>query len=191
MEILAFRYEAGGSYLVAAWLEPGPPIPIGALGRLDASGLLLYSGSARRGLWARLARHLRRSDGSLPVSNPGLFISHFARLGHTLDERREKRLHWHVDHLLESPRASVCWVAALPGSHVECGLVRRLLEREESWCPMEGFGSSDCPIDCPAHLVGWREPDTIRSALRDALSRLPVHLAVLLGPDAVEEIRPP
>lgn len=53
---------------------------IGRLGSfLFPAGTYVYTGSARRNLEARIARH----------------------------RRREKPLHWHVDYLLASPHASV------------------------------------------------------------------------------------
>ena len=57
-----------------------------------AAGTYVYTGSARRGLEARLARHLRSS----------------------------KRLHWHVDHLLAVPGVRI--VAVRRSRLAECRL---------------------------------------------------------------------
>ncbi len=95
----------------------------GSLGRLDfEAGLYAYVGRARRGLASRLARH----------------------------HRREKRLRWHIDYLLQAVgpgRVSSLSLAArgLP----ECRLAKLVRQQAEGWVPR--FGSSDCR--CPSHLL--------------------------------------
>lgn len=55
-------------------------IAVGRMGVYEfPAGRYIYTGSAKRSLEARIARHLRR----------------------------DKRLHWHIDYLLASPSASV------------------------------------------------------------------------------------
>lgn len=59
-------------------------LAVGRLGRFDfPAGIYLYTGSARRNLEARIARHLRR----------------------------EKTLRWHIDYLLVAPGVRVLDVA--------------------------------------------------------------------------------
>ncbi len=68
-------------------------LSIGQLGVFDfPAGSYVYTGSARRNIEARIARHLRN----------------------------EKKLKWHIDYLLASPQASISKVTqyALP----ECGI---------------------------------------------------------------------
>jgi len=68
---------------------------IGRLGEFDIpAGRYLYSGSARRGLEARIARHLRR----------------------------QKRLRWHIDYLLRAPGVRV--VGVIRSRRGECALNR-------------------------------------------------------------------
>lgn len=85
----AFWLEAGaspepgpGSVTYQLWIRVSQPLSFaaGALGQRSlAPGNYCYTGSARRNLAARLARHLAR----------------------------EKRLHWHVDYLLGQPGVAV------------------------------------------------------------------------------------
>lgn len=88
-----------------------------------AAGYYLYLGSARGpgGIRARVARHLRR----------------------------DKPVHWHVDHLTGPGR--VTRVIAAPGGN-ECDLATRALTLDTVTVPVAGFGSSDCRR-CSAHLL--------------------------------------
>lgn len=90
------------------------------------AGDYLYVGSARGpgGLRARLGRHLTGAG----------------------------RPHWHIDALrgwAEIVGAYYC-SAALP---LECHWTRSLLALPRVSAPAPGFGSSDCPSGCMAHLV--------------------------------------
>jgi len=68
---------------------------IGRLGEFDfPAGRYVYTGSARRNLDARIARHIRH----------------------------EKALRWHIDYLLTSP--GVCVVEVVRWRRGECGLNR-------------------------------------------------------------------
>ncbi len=134
---------APGSYaLILEALAP-TEISVGRLGPFTLpAGRYVYLGSAHGsgGLAARLARHARR----------------------------DKRLHWHVDHL----------TAALPLVHVyartgserlECAWTQRLLATTAARAPIHGFGNGDCRSGCPAHLV--RLPDDLSLArLEEILS---------------------
>ena len=96
-----------------------------------------------------------------------------ARLGR--HAASEKKLHWHVDYLLEVTELREMWVtkdaqrrehdwAALVSGSMQGGLVA------------DGFGSSDC--DCPSHLFYFtRRPSYERFA----------QIAAEMGP--VERIR--
>lgn len=68
-------------------------IEVGSLGRfLFPAGVYIYTGSARRNLEARVARH----------------------------RRRDKTLRWHIDYLLSRPWAHV--IATRTGTQNECEL---------------------------------------------------------------------
>lgn len=87
------------------------------------AGLYVYAGSARGpgGIRARILRHLNR----------------------------EKRRHWHVDHL--TAVASIVSIIAFPGAD-EHAVLGAALGLEGAETPVKGFGSTDCS-SCPAHLV--------------------------------------
>jgi Uri superfamily endonuclease len=78
--------------------------------------------------------------------------------------RRDKRHHWHVDHLVAAGRVAGFW--GRPGAR-ECDLVRRLLTVRGVEVPAPGFGSSDCRT-CAAHLLSLAagaDIDAVLSAL--------------------------
>ncbi len=107
------------SYQLLIRVEAPATVRVGALGvhRFDA-GWYLYTGSARRSLTARLTRHLRR----------------------------EKKLRWHIDHLLAAPGVTVTgWRTS---ARSECAWNRAIGGK----VVMPGFGASDCRSGCGAHL---------------------------------------
>ena len=118
-----------GSYLLLLTVDQPCDITVGRLGRRSyPHGDYLYCGSALGGLEARLARH----------------------------ERREKRLHWHIDYLLAQATLMGAWV--MPGTmRLEC-LAQQALCRLGG-APVRGFGSSDCR--CPGHLLFFAEAPTL------------------------------
>ena len=119
-----------GIYLLVVRVRSAINVTAGALGSLEFErGYYAYVGRARRGLQARLARHAS-ADG--------------------------KRLHWHIDYLLEQASLEEIWV--FPLREGECELARRLEAGGASREGLRGFGSSDC--SCPGHLlyVGKRRP---------------------------------
>jgi Uri superfamily endonuclease len=94
-------------------------VQVGRLGSFRfAAGRYVYTGSARRNLEARIARHARR----------------------------DKRLRWHIDYLLEQPGVQLAQVrrSRLP----ECALN----QRTRGTIPVPGFGATDCPARCVSHL---------------------------------------
>ncbi|MBC7350343.1 MAG: DUF123 domain-containing protein [Candidatus Aminicenantes bacterium] len=79
------------------------------------AGYYLYVGRARRGLRARIERHLRA----------------------------EKKTFWHIDSFLT--KAQIIEVLIRPGSFAECRLACRLRQLlRNSVVPVPGFGASDC-----------------------------------------------
>ncbi len=112
-----------GAYALLIVL-PGP-VEMSLRGRptVVRAGRYIYCGSANGpgGIRARVARHLRR----------------------------DKNLHWHVDHLTIT--GTVEAVVAAPGAS-ECDLMARAAALPHAEIAEPGFGSSDCP-SCPAHLV--------------------------------------
>ena len=112
-----------GTYALLLAIEKEVPIAVGRLGTFTfPRGYYLYLGSAQGGLDARVKRHLRR----------------------------EKRLRWHIDYLLEHAEVVEVWYAQGDESQ-ECLWCRIAQEMPQAEIPALGFGSSDCR--CPSHLI--------------------------------------
>ncbi|HUW83679.1 MAG TPA: GIY-YIG nuclease family protein [Phycisphaerae bacterium] len=113
--------------LYQLWIELARTISlrVGCLGRFRFQpGCYAYTGSAKRNLPARVARHRRRS----------------------------KKLRWHIDYLLASPHAHIRQVLTRPWrTGGECRWHSATARAPGATTPVPGFGSSDC--HCPAHLV--------------------------------------
>ena len=96
---------------------------IGKLGIYDfPPGYYVYVGSALAGLHGRLKHHLKS----------------------------EKRLHWHIDYLLQQATVVQIW-CALGEDRLECIWNAILAELPEATPIIPGFGSSDCR--CHTHLT--------------------------------------
>ncbi len=135
---------AGGAGVYLLVLELPRPITlrVGALGRFGFQrGWYVYAGSARRGLRARVERHLAPA----------------------------KPLRWHVDYLTTAhgvQRVGALLVAE--GTASECSLNRAAGALLGGAVPAPGFGASDCRAGCPAHL--WFSPGPLSPAgLAEAL----------------------
>ena len=112
-----------GTYALLLAIEEEVPIAVGRLGTFTfPAGYYIYLGSAQGGLGARVKRHLRR----------------------------EKRLRWHIDYLLEHAEVVEVWYAQGDESQ-ECLWCRASREMPQAEIPALGFGSSDCR--CPSHLI--------------------------------------
>jgi Uri superfamily endonuclease len=115
-------------------------ISVGRLGTFRfPAGHYTYAGSALGpgGLSARLGRHARV----------------------------EKRLHWHVDYLIQHAVLECAWQIAHP-ERLECAWASAMRGLPGAQMPVPGFGASDC--HCPAHLVllpDWPSERRILDAL--------------------------
>jgi Uri superfamily endonuclease len=119
--------SARGSYLLVVKTVRPISLAVGRLGDRElTAGTYVYCGSALGGLAGRIARH----------------------------RRSEKRLHWHVDYLLEHARIVEVWFV-LSDTRLECVLARHLASFAAASRPIPGFGSSDCR--CPGHLIRWAD----------------------------------
>lgn len=111
--------RARGSYILIIEIPHKVNVKVGALGTVTfPQGFYAYCGSAMGGLGARINRHLRR----------------------------EKKIRWHVDYLLEEGGVKRL-IYAPTHERLECQLAQRFGEVFHSF---PGFGSSDC--GCPSHL---------------------------------------
>ena len=121
--------HARGTYILLIELPRGVHLKVGARGILAfPQGFYAYCGSAMGGIGARINRHLRR----------------------------EKKIRWHVDYLLEKGRVKRV-IYAPTHERLECQLAQRLGEVFHSF---PGFGSSDC--HCPSHLLFSEELQSLQ-----------------------------
>jgi Uri superfamily endonuclease len=121
-----------GTYALVLHLEHREEIAVGKLGTfIFPAGYYLYVGSALGpgGLEARLARH----------------------------RRRDKKLRWHIDYLLEHAQLVEVWSTAST-TKLECLWAQAARKLPGSEMPVPGFGSSDCR--CPSHLIYLAEKPT-------------------------------
>ncbi|GAB4527796.1 MAG: GIY-YIG nuclease family protein [Anaerolineales bacterium] len=163
-----------GAYVLRIAIDRAVRLPVGRFrggAPLDFSaGVWLYVGSARGpdGLARRLLRHAIRRQGAPHTVLPAL-VEAFDRMPPV-----EKRLHWHVDYLLECPQADLeaVYLLAEPDAPLESALVRRLAALPEVSAPFRGLGAGDDPggthllmVDAPpvwwsgfpVYLRGWRQ----------------------------------
>jgi len=130
-----------GSYVLLIQLTEEQTI---TTGRLKATyfpgGCYAYVGSAMSGFKARLNRHLRS----------------------------DKKLHWHIDYLLEKAAISEI-ILCETEDRIECAIAQALSCQFDS---IPGFGSSDC--SCRSHLffAGDKMKPTIMATL-NSLSMQP------------------
>jgi Uri superfamily endonuclease len=73
-----------------------------------------------------------------------------ARIRYHLSDR--PRSHWHVDVLTRTIGAeAVCWATGT--ERLECTWLQLLVRLAGSRIPIPRFGSTDCTMGCPVHLV--------------------------------------
>lgn len=110
-----------GVYALIIRVEKEAELNVGALGALTFKpGLYVYVGSAQANLEQRVKRHLRK----------------------------DKRLFWHIDYLLDNEAAKIVKVLYQDAEKSgECAIADRLSEEGEA---VAGFGCSDCR--CGSHL---------------------------------------
>ncbi|MGI9379847.1 MAG: GIY-YIG nuclease family protein [Methyloligellaceae bacterium] len=72
--------------------------------------------------------------------------------------RRQKKPHWHIDHLTTVTVETIQAFAISDTS--ECDLIEILLNTNAFIIPRKGFGSSDCKY-CASHLLRLAEPAEI------------------------------
>ncbi len=129
-----------GTYALLIELENPVTVEVGRLGSIEfRRGWYTYVGSALSGVAARVGRHLPQ----------------------------RKKLHWHVDYLLNKGRLSeVTW--GLSDKRLECRIVGGLLQH--GFCSVPGFGASDCR--CASHLFFSPSRKTLRHEIARAFLSL-------------------
>lgn len=125
-----------GIYVLIIQLSSDADVTVGKLGTLHfTEGLYAYVGSAQVALEKRIERHLRK----------------------------EKRVFWHIDHLLRKPNTKVVRVFTKTAKkQEECNIAQRISERGET---VAGFGCSDC--HCTSHLIRINDYDFLREFMQE------------------------
>lgn len=118
--VLIVLVSAEGSFRVGEWGELEP-----------ADGYYAYVGRAKKGLVARLSRHV---------------------------SSRKKR-YWHVDYLLEHADLVEAWLFVLEAG--ECDVASRLVEAGGKRHGLERFGSSDCRCPGHLVYLGRSKPQPL------------------------------
>lgn len=110
------RVSTPGIYHLVLRLTRPASLQVGRLGRFDfPAGYYVYTGSARMGLEARIARH----------------------------RRGRKRMRWHIDYLLRV--AELVEVVAVPATaRIECVRNGEVLSLPGASVLAPRFGASDC-----------------------------------------------
>jgi Uncharacterized conserved protein len=124
--------DTKGSYVLLIELAVSKDILVGKLGYISfPKAFYAYVGSAMNGFKARLPRHLRR----------------------------EKKLHWHIDYLLQEAR--IADIILCPGEQrTECLIAQAMAEEFAS---ISDFGCSDCC--CGSHLYYDKDKNKLKAGI--------------------------
>lgn len=133
--------EDAGTYALVIFCRERSDLQAGKLGTFEIPpGFYIYAGSALRGLKNRLDRHLRS----------------------------EKRLHWHIDYLLQYTKIVQIWYSE-GNERLECtwnGIIA-VLPGAAPFIP--GFGSSDCR--CRTHLTRFLTTPSFADFKKESIKR--------------------
>jgi Uri superfamily endonuclease len=123
-----------GTYILIIFLKNQEQINIGSLGKiLFKNGYYFYIGSAMGNI------------GSTTLIN---------RVKRHIIPTEQKKLHWHIDHLLTNRNSKIIKVYLVPSSSkLECLLAQELLRISDEY--IEKFGSSDCK--CISHCFYFKD----------------------------------
>ncbi|MDI6645298.1 MAG: GIY-YIG nuclease family protein [Methanobacteriaceae archaeon] len=137
-----------GTYCLVIHVKADSNIPIGKLDNIKfKKGYYVYVGSALNSLNSRIKRHL---------SN-------------------DKKIHWHVDYLLDSENSRILDVIYVENSKkLECMVAR---EHSVLGTGVKGFGCSDCK--CDSHLFYFKEFELARNACNITYNKLNLEPKVL------------
>ncbi|MHA2005819.1 MAG: GIY-YIG nuclease family protein [Promethearchaeota archaeon] len=122
-----------GSYILVTYLPEPVEIDIGALGMLLFNeGFYLYIGSAMG------------NSGSASLVN---------RVKRHVLPSNKKKLHWHIDYLLNYENITIMKIYIIPSlQRLECSIAMELMDLANDF--LRGFGSSDC--NCKSHLYYFK-----------------------------------
>jgi len=173
--------EKQGTYLLFIDLRKPVPIAFGSFRRgepiLLAAGCYIYIGSALASkpgsepLARRLLRHASRSGGFRP--HP--ILNDLLRLLQQLDLAGpvtlppvEKKLHWHIDYLLDRPETSIFHIAIFRNPEkLEAAIASWLAQCPETTVPAARLGAQDTRNS--THLLHCSDPEKLLERLRSVL----------------------
>jgi len=108
------------------------------------AGTYLYVGSAMRGLGGRLLRHASRTEPQNPHPIRPILVEKLRVVNIIGHIPQQKRLHWHVDYLLERPQAALTQVIVIRSrARLEERVAAWLMGLAETAAPIPGLGASD------------------------------------------------
>lgn len=149
----------GGTYLLRLQVQRGIAVRFGRFRQgqpiVVPAGECLYIGSAMRGLAARLLRHASRTDVNQPQPIRAELRDAFVAAGLVKGQRpfSPKRLHWHIDYLLEQPEVVLSQVVALRSTvKWETAVADWLAKDPATFIIAPGLGAQDDPGH--THLLG-------------------------------------
>ena len=141
----------GGVYVLVLRLPEPVGVTVGSLGAcVLPAGWLLYVGSAMNGLAARVGRHARAN----------------------------KRLHWHIDHVLQVADLQEAW-CHVGLERLECDWARLLAAQPGLTLFGRPLGASDCR--CFTHLLCVPDYAAVEEAFQILRQRWPCQRHVLSG----------
>ncbi|UWX57841.1 GIY-YIG nuclease family protein [Chlorobaculum sp. MV4-Y] len=141
-------------------------------------GHYLYVGSAlgsakgRSPLASRLLRHASRSDGRPAHAIRSALLDLFMSWGYRVPAGRGmKKLHWHIDYLLDRPEAEIRHVFIFPGeTRLESQLAELLAAMPETSPIADRLGAQDATAG--THLFRINEQDALLPRLEKAMPEL-------------------
>jgi Uri superfamily endonuclease len=114
-------------------------------GRYLYVGSALGSAKGRFPLASRLLRHASRSDGKPPHAIRSALLELFMSWGYRAPASRgDKKLHWHIDYLLDREEAELAHVFIFPGAErIEARLAATLAAMPETAPIADRLGAQD------------------------------------------------
>lgn len=162
--------HSSGAYLLRIRVHHPLSIRFGKFNRgasiLVPLGDYIYVGSAMGARGAsslawRLLRHASRTDAQNPHAIRAEMLSEFEAVGLgklPLSPPNQKKLHWHIDFLLDDRTVSLSHIIAIcTATRLESNIARRLAKHPDTFALADGLGASDARGE--THLFGIKNAD--------------------------------
>jgi Uri superfamily endonuclease len=138
-----------GAYVLIIDLLENLTINLKSLGTLPfEKGTWIYIGSAM-------------GQGSTSLENR--IARHF---------RKEKTIHWHIDHLLNSDSKIRYSIWSESYETVECDIAKSIEQMENIFPGPKGFGASDCKRKCFTHLYNSKIENNLEENIQGVFKKL-------------------